>query len=445
MTEADYNGVVENMRLADGALWSMPIVLDVPTDYASDLKVGDSLALRDKESVIIATIEISDIYRPDKQNEAKKVYGSDDDLHAGVKYLFDYTHDVYIGGKLKGVTTHEYYDFRHLRFSPQELRDQFKKLGWRKIVAFQTRNPMHRAHIELARSAASMVEANLLIHPVVGPTKPGDVDYFTRVRCYEHVINRFPEQTTMLSLLPLAMRMAGPREALWHAIIRKNHGCTHFIIGRDHAGPGKDKNGVDFYGPYDAQELVEKHKEELDITPVTFKNMVYVEEKAQYIPEDEVTENDTAKSISGTEFRRRLKEGLEVEEWFSYPEVIAELRRTFPPRKEQGVTLFFTGLSGSGKSTIANALVNKLMEIGTRKVTLLDGDVVRTNLSSELGFSEAHRNLNIQRIGYVASEILSMVALLFVRQSRRMRKHASRFVKRLKHKVALLKSMWQRH
>ena len=405
MCQKDYNTVVEDMRLENGVLWSMPIVLDVTENYAENLKVGDSLALRDKESVLIATLEIEDIYTPDKINEAKKVYGSDDDTHAGVNYLFHSTNNVYIGGKVKGVDAPEYYDFKHLRYTPQELRDHFKKLGWRKVVAFQTRNPMHRAHIELSRMAASQVEANLLIHPVVGPTKPGDIDYFTRVRCYEHVIKRSPEQTTMLSLLPLAMRMAGPREALWHAIIRKNHGCTHFIIGRDHAGPGKDKNGVDFYGPYDAQHLVELHKEELDIAPVTFENMVFVEEKAQYVPESEVKETDTPKSISGTEFRRRLREGLDIEEWFSYPEVIAELRKTIPPKDKQGFTVFFTGLSGSGKSTVANALVQKLMENGSRKVTLLDGDVVRTHLSSELGFSKEHRNLNINRIGYVASEI----------------------------------------
>jgi sulfate adenylyltransferase len=264
---------------------------------------------------------------------------------------------------------------------------------------------MHRAHQELTFRAAKDVEAKHLIQPVVGMTKPGDVDHFTRVRCYEHLVKAYPEQTTALSLLPLAMRMGGPREAIWHAIIRKNYGCTHFIVGRDHAGPGKDSTGKPFYGPYDAQELMRKHEKELDITMVPFKNMVYVEDKAQYFPEDEVEKGARTLDISGTELRRRLQEGADIPAWFSFPDVVAELRRTHPPRHKQGFTVFFTGLSGSGKSTVANALMVKLMEMGGRPVTLLDGDVVRKHLSSELGFSKEHRDLNIQRIGYVASEI----------------------------------------
>jgi sulfate adenylyltransferase len=236
-------------------------------------------------------------------------------------------------------------------------------------------------------------------------TKPGDVDHFTRVRCYEQLLSRYPEQTSMLSLLPLAMRMGGPREALWHAIIRKNYGCTHLIVGRDHAGPGQDSKGKDFYGPYDAQELLKEHADELDITMVPFQLMVYAENRAEYIPIDEAGDDDNVLNISGTELRRRLQEGLDIPEWFSFPDVVAELRRTHPPRHEQGYTVFFTGLSGSGKSTIANALMVKLMEMGGRPVSLLDGDIVRKNLSSELGFSKEHRDLNIRRIGYVASEI----------------------------------------
>ena len=236
-------------------------------------------------------------------------------------------------------------------------------------------------------------------------TKPGDVDHFTRVRCYEHILDRYPDQTTMLSLLPLAMRMGRPREAMWHAIIRKNFGCTHLIVGRDHAGPGKDSNGEDFYGPYDAQALLKEHADELDITMVPFQLMVYAENRAQYVPIDETSDDDTVLNISGTELRRRLAEGLDIPEWFSFPDVVEELRRTHPPRHQQGFTIFFTGLSGSGKSTIANALMTKLMEIGGRPVSLLDGDIVRKNLSSELGFSKEHRDLNVTRIGYVASEI----------------------------------------
>jgi len=249
-----------------------------------------------------------------------------------------------------------------------------------------------------------LAEANLLIHPVVGMTKPGDIDHFSRVRCYEHLLATYPEQTTALSLLPLAMRMGGPREAVWHAIIRKNHGCTHFIVGRDHAGPGKDSQGKDIYGPYEAQELVAQYQDELGIRMVPFQEMVYVQERAEFKPADEIQPDETILNISGTEFRRRLQEGLDIPAWFSYPEVVAELRRTHPARHKQGFTVFFTGLSGAGKSTIANALLIKLMELGGRPVTLLDGDIVRKHLSSELGFSREHRNLNILRIGFVASE-----------------------------------------
>jgi sulfate adenylyltransferase len=403
--EGDYRGVLESMRLESGVLWPMPITLDVTEAFAGDLREGDSVALRDPEGVLIATLEISSIYRPEKEAEARAVFGTADDSHPGVNYLVNRSHPVYLGGRLRGVDTPTHYDFKHLRDNPQELRERFRKLGWRRVVAFQTRNPMHRAHYELTFRAAREVEANLLIHPVVGMTKPGDVDHYTRVRCYEHVLGQYPDQTTALSLLPLAMRMGGPREAVWHALIRKNYGCTHFIVGRDHAGPGNGRDGKPFYGPYDAQELMVQFAKELDISMVPFRNMVYVEDLAQYQPEDETAKDARVLNISGTELRRRLHDGLDIPEWFSFPDVVTELRRTHPPRHKQGFTVFFTGLSGSGKSTIANALMVKLMEMGGRPVSLLDGDVVRKNLSSELGFSKEHRDLNIQRIGYVASEI----------------------------------------
>jgi sulfate adenylyltransferase len=405
LNKDDYDSVVETLRLKSGVLWPMPITLDVSEDFAKDIKSGDKVALRDLEGVILATIEVGDVWTPDLDAEAKGVYGTTDLKHPAVNFLKNIGNPVYIGGSLKGVETPTHYDFKHLRDAPGEVRDRFQKLGWRKVVAFQTRNPMHRAHQELTLRAARDVEANLLIHPVVGMTKPGDVDHFTRVRCYEQLLGRYPEQTTMLSLLPLAMRMGGPREALWHAIIRKNYGCTHIIVGRDHAGPGQDSNGNDFYGPYEAQDLLKEHGDELDITMVPFKLMVYAENRAQYIPIDQKADEDSVLNISGTELRRRLQEGLEIPEWFSFPDVVAELRRTHPPRHKQGFTVFFTGLSGSGKSTIANALMVKLMEMGGRPVSLLDGDIVRKNLSSELGFSKEHRDLNIRRIGYVASEI----------------------------------------
>ncbi|MDH5434725.1 MAG: bifunctional sulfate adenylyltransferase/adenylylsulfate kinase [Gammaproteobacteria bacterium] len=405
MKQGDYQSVLDDMRLQNGVLWSMPITLDVSEDFAKQVQLNDEIALRDDEGVIIAVMQVEDIWQPNKTEEAKKAFGSDDLAHPAVNYLFNQAGDYYLGGKLQGLSEPSHYDFKVLRDTPKSLREKFQNMGWKKVVAFQTRNPMHRAHQELTFRAARQVEANLLIQPVVGMTKPGDIDHFSRVRCYEKIIPQYPEQTTMLSLLPLAMRMGGPREALWHAIIRKNYGCTHFIVGRDHAGPGQDSNGNDFYGPYDAQELMECYKEELGIEMVPFQMMVYVEEKAEYQPIDSVSKDQTVLNISGTEFRRRLAEGLEIPQWFSYPEVVEELRKRYPPRHKQGFSVFFTGLSGSGKSTIANALLNKLMEMDERRITLLDGDLVRKHLSSELGFSKEHRNLNILRIGYVASEI----------------------------------------
>jgi len=405
LNKDDYDSVVKTMRLVSGVLWPMPITLDVSEDFAAGLKSGEHIALRDHEGVLLATLQVGDIWTPDKKAEAKNVFGTTDNAHPAVNFLNNIANSVYIGGRLLGVEPPTHYDFKNLRDRPAELRERFRKLGWRKVVAFQTRNPMHRAHQEITLRAARDVEANLLIQPVVGMTKPGDIDHFTRVRCYEHIVKRYPDQTSMLSLLPLAMRMGGPREALWHAIIRKNYGCTHLIVGRDHAGPGKDSKGKDFYGPYDAQELLKKHEEELDITMVPFRMMVYAENRAQYVPVDETSDADHVLNISGTELRRRLQEGLDIPDWFSFADVVEELRKTHPPRHRQGFTVFFTGLSGSGKSTIAHALMTKLMEIGGRPVSLLDGDVVRKNLSSELGFSKEHRDLNIVRIGYVASEI----------------------------------------
>jgi sulfate adenylyltransferase len=405
MTEADYDGVVETMRLADGALWPMPITLDVNENFAEGVEPGQDIALRDQEGVILAILSVTDKWEPNKAREAEKVFGADDLAHPAVNYLHNTAGKIYLGGPITGIQQPVHYDFKARRDTPNELRAYFRKLGWRKIVAFQTRNPLHRAHQELTFRAAREAQANLLIHPVVGMTKPGDVDHFTRVRCYEAVLDQYPQSTTSMSLLNLAMRMAGPREAVWHGLIRKNHGVTHFIVGRDHAGPGKNSAGQDFYGPYDAQTLFKEHEDEIGVTMVDFKHMVYVQEKAQYYPANEVPEGDTVLDISGTELRRRLREGLEIPEWFSFPQVVTELRRTSPARDKQGFTVFFTGLSGSGKSTIANALMVKLMEMGGRPVTLLDGDVVRKHLSSELGFSKEHRDINIKRIGYVASEI----------------------------------------
>lgn len=406
MNKDEYESVRDQMRLKNGLLWPMPITLDVTEAFAKTLKPGSStIALRDAEGVMIAILHVEDVWQPDKQAEAKSVFGTTSQVHPGVGYLMNRANLWYVGGRLEGLQLPSHYDFKALRKTPAELRTDFANLGWRRIVAFQTRNPMHRAHVELTFRAARQVEANLLINPVVGMTRPGDVDYFTRVRCYQLLVGKYPAGTTKLSLLPLAMRMGGPREALWHALIRKNHGCTHFIVGRDHAGPGKDSDGTPFYGPYQAQELFKKHQDEMGVTMVPFQMMVYLEDKDKYFPQDEVPKDARVLNISGTELRSRLNEGREIPSWFTYPEVATELRRSFPPRHKQGLTVFFSGLSGAGKSTIANVLMTKFLEMGGRPVTLLDGDLVRKHLSSELGFSKEHRDINIRRIGYVASEI----------------------------------------
>ena len=407
LNQKDYESVLSSMRLSSGELWPIPINLDLSEDFIknNNLNTGEKIALRDYEGFLIAVLEINEIWKINKEEEALKIYGTKDLHHPGVYYLMNHVKDYYVSGKLESIDLPKHYDYQLLRHTPKELKAQFKKMGWNKIVAFQTRNPMHRAHKEISFKAASDAEANLLIHPVVGPTKPGDIDHYTRVRCYQKIIKYYPEGTTMLSLLPLAMRMAGPREAVWHALIRKNYGCTHIVIGRDHAGPGKDKNGNDYYGPYEAQELVIKHQSEMGIEMVPFKMMVYVQDLDEYMEITKVPKEQKTLFISGTELRHKLEHNQEIPEWFSYPDVVEELHKVYPPKDKQGFTVFFSGLSGSGKSTIANGLLVKLLEHGKRRVTLLDGDIVRTHLSSELGFSKEHRELNIKRIGYVASEI----------------------------------------
>ncbi|MBA3608126.1 MAG: bifunctional sulfate adenylyltransferase/adenylylsulfate kinase [Chthoniobacterales bacterium] len=406
MNKAEYEGVCSDMHLKSGVLWPIPITLDVTEAFAKTLQPGSTkVALRDAEGVMIAILHVEDVWQPDRAAEAKAVFGTNSLAHPGVAYLMERANPWYVGGRLEGLQLPSHYDFKALRQTPAELRAGFADAGWRRIVAFQTRNPMHRAHVELTFRAAKQIEASLLIHPVVGMTKPGDVDYFTRVRCYQLLVGKYPAGTAKLALVPFAMRMGGPREAIWHALIRKNYGCTHLIVGRDHAGPGKDTDGKPFYGPYDAQELFAKHEEEIGVKQVPFQMMVYLEDKDKYFPANEVPKDARVLDLSGTELRNRLNEGRDIPSWFTYPEVATELRRSFPPRHKQGVTIFFSGLSGSGKSTIANVLMTKFLEVGGRPVTMLDGDLVRKHLSSELGFSKEHRDINIRRIGYVASEI----------------------------------------
>ena len=405
ISRADYERVCAEMRLADGTLWPIPIPLDVTPQFGEGLASGARIALRHPEGMVLAVMTVSDVWSPDRRAEAVAVFGTDDDFHPGVFSLLEQTNPTYVGGSIEGIELPPQHTFPALRRTPRELRDLFERRGWSDVVAFQTRNPMHRAHIELTKRAAEQAGAKLLIHPVVGMTKPGDIDYYVRVRAYEAILGRYAADSTELSLLPLAIRMGGPREAVWHAIIRKNHGCTHLIVGRDHAGPGNDGSGKPFYGPYEAQELLRQYHHELGIVVVEFPEMVYVEAEDRYVPAPEVTDGQKVLSLSGTELRRLLAEGDPVPEWFSYPEVVDVLQGAYPPREQQGFTVFFTGLPSSGKSTVANVLLSKLMELGSRPVTLLDGDIVRKHLSSELGFSKEHRDLNIKRIGFVASEI----------------------------------------
>ena len=405
MNRKDYNSVCENMRLENNLLWPIPITLDINDELVDTLETNEEIALRDKEGFVIAILTIDDIWTPDKEKEAQQIYQTTDIFHPGVNTLLNETHSTYVGGRLKGIQYPKHYDYPNLRHTPQQLRESFDNWGWNNIIAFQTRNPMHRAHIELTKRALNEKNAKLLIHPVVGLTKPGDVNHYTRVRCYKHIMNKYPENMAALSLLPLAMRMAGPKEALWHAIIRKNYGCNYFIVGRDHASPGLNKDNTPFYGPYDAQEMLNTNANELGIQMIPFKQLVYVKEKRSFIGVDEVPKDSTALTVSGTELRKLLDDGKEIPEWFSYPEVISELQKQRPSLSNRGFTIFFTGLSGSGKSTLANGLLVKLLEEGRRPVSLLDGDIVRTHLSSELGFSKEHRSLNVRRIGFVASEI----------------------------------------
>jgi sulfate adenylyltransferase len=405
LSQRDYDSVLKSMRLADGTLWSMPINLDVSAAFAESIKLGDTIALRDGEGVLIANMLVTDCWAVDKMAEAQAVFAHTDNSHPGVRYLFDEAGDYYLGGTLTGVTPPYYYDFKEYRQSPAQLRAYFEAQGWSKVIAFQTRNPVHRSHVIMTKRLMAEHQAKFVIHTAVGVTKPGDIDHYSRVRCYKKILAHYPKDSALLSLLPLAMRMAGPREALLQAIIRQNYGFSHFIVGRDHAGPGRDNRGGHFYDVKAAQELVLAHQNELNVKILAAPFLLYSPDRGEFCEENQLLPGEEGLYISGAELRGLLQKGLPVPEWFAYPEIIEELHTVLPPRSKQGVTLFFTGFSGSGKSTLANGVLVKLLEIGGRKVTLLDGDVVRKTLSSELTFSKEHRDLNIIRIGYVASEI----------------------------------------
>ena len=403
--QKDYEEILLNNKLSNGLVWPIPIVLDVPDQFLKSLDKNEYISLRNTEGFLLAILKVKEFWAPNKKEEANLVFKSNDLNHPGVDYLFNHTNNNYISGELVPIQENKYFDFTHLRKSPQEVRDFFRLNNWKDVIAFQTRNPMHRAHYELTKLAMDEHNSKLLIHPVIGMSKPGDIDHFTRVKCYQHIIKYYPENSVELSLINLAMRMAGPKEALWHAIIRKNYGCNRIIIGRDHAGPGVNAEGKPYYQPYDAQELIAQYQEELEIKMVPFKEMVFAKNKKTYLPLDKIEQDDPIEKLSGTQFKELLQQRTEIPTWYSFPEVIHELRKRFPKLHNQGLTVFFTGLSGAGKSTLANAIMYKLMETEDRPITLLDGDIVRQHLSSELGFSKEDRDIHVKRIGYVASEI----------------------------------------
>jgi len=408
MTKAEYDGVCKDMRLPCGTLYPVPVNLDISAEKVQEIKDSGKtqVVLKDHEGNPLAVMDVQDIWEADKESEANLCWGGDPE-HPAIQTLNKGTESHYIGGKLQGLGLPPHYEYGDLRKTPAETRKMFAEKGWDKVCAFQTRNPMHRAHFELTVQALEEhPDMKILVHPVVGMTKPGDIDHHTRVKCYKQIMPKFPQGRADLVVYPLAMRMGGPREAVWHAIIRKNFGATHFIVGRDHAGPGANSAGEDFYGPYDARDFALSKQDELGIKLLPFEMMVYSEEHDKYFPINKVPEGVKPLKLSGTEVRRRLRTGEEIPEWFSFGSVVEILRKAHPPREKQGFCVFFTGLSGSGKTTVANALVERLMEIQDKPITVLDGDHVRQMLSSGLGFSRDDRILNIKRIGYVASLVV---------------------------------------
>jgi len=404
MGQADYERVLNEMRLRDGTLFPLPITLPVAEEQLKG--VGDQVVLRDARNNTLAVMDLEEVYAWNATEEARLALGTTDARHPLVAEMTRWG-NRYISGRLRVLNLPHYADFVELRHTPAEVRALLQEKGHERTVAFQTRNPLHRIHEELTKRAADEIGGSLLIHPVVGLTKPGDVDHYTRVRIYKTLVeNYYDQDRTVLSLLPLAMRMAGPREAVWHAIIRRNYGATHFIVGRDHAGPGKDSSGQPFYGPYDAQELLAQHADEVGVQMVPFKELLYLEDRGEYVEANQVPDGARVASISGTQVREEyLAQGKLLPPWFTRPETAEILAQQHPPRHKRGFCIWFTGLSGAGKSTVAEILTSLLLEHG-RQVTVLDGDVVRTHLSRGLGFSREDRDTNILRIGFVASEVV---------------------------------------
>ncbi len=404
--QADYTQVLETMRLGDGSVWPIPICLDIDEALAEKVSGGQRIALNDQEGFLLAILTVGEVWKPDKLKEAQAVYGTTDfQLHPGVKNLLQQTKKYYLSGSVEGVALPLHYDFKELRLTPSETHRRFTQYGWRRILGFHTREYLHCAHREMVLAAAREIGASVFLHPVVGLEHPGNRDHYTQVHCYQEFVKHFPANMILLGITPMAERFAGPREALWHAIIRKNFGCSHFMVSQDHGDPFAGSETELFYPRNAAQELVADMASETGIEMVPERSMGYLEEKTQYVFMGDVEQDQAVKNITSSELKRRLEWGLDVPEWYSYENVVDELRKAFPPRSKQGFTVFLTGLSGSGKSTIAKVLMVRFMEMCTRPVTLLDGDIVRQNLSSELNFSKEHRDLNVTRIGFVASEI----------------------------------------
>lgn len=403
MRKADYERVLTEMRMTDGKLFPIPITL--PVEESALPTWGEQVTLCDARNNTLAIMQLEEVYHYDAQREARLVLGTTDPRHPLISEMVRWG-KVYVSGAIKVIDLPRYYDFIDLRRTPAQVRQILEGMGNANVVAFQTRNPMHRIHEELTKRAAEDVNGSLLIHPVVGMTKPGDVDHYTRVRVYRALVeNYYDPQKTLLSLLPLAMRMAGPREALWHAIIRRNYGANYFIIGRDHAGPGNDSQGRPFYGPYEAQAMLTQYGDEVGVKPIEFKALVYLADEDRYEEQNKVPEDAKIYEISGTQVREDyLAKGIPLPEWFTRKETSEILQQMYPPRHKQGFCIWFTGLSGSGKSTTAEVLTSLLLERG-KQITVLDGDVVRTHLSKGLGFSREDRDTNILRIGFVAGEI----------------------------------------
>lgn len=395
MCRTDYESVLDRMRLQNGLLWPLPICLDISEISARPLEAGQSVAVRDPEGFLLGILHIEDIWPVDKDKEADLLYGTRASDHAGVSHLFTKMGGVYIGGQLEAISLPIHYDSMQLRYTPFEIRNLFQKLKWNRVVAFQTPNPIHRPQYEMTLKAMQEAKANLLVLPAESVLKPGDFDHFTQIRCYRAIRHYYPPDSMTVNLIPLCMRTSGPRAALLHMIVAKNFGCTHFISANQHDDAGEN----------DAWKVSAEYKDEINIEVIPFEEMVYLPFEDEYQPKSQVPNGTQTIRLSSADIRNRIRSGKKVPEWATFPEVLAEIQKIYPPPNKQGFTVFLTGLSGAGKSTIAKILHSRFLEMGDRPVTLLDGDIVRRNLSSQLTFSKEDRDINVRRIGFVACEI----------------------------------------